>query len=80
MSAVNSLMLSISERELYHGNSGSCNASCIRFCLVKLLRLNGYDAGVCSAKWQGTSKVPGGKDLGPFEQKFFFFFFSEKLN
>lgn len=60
MSVVNSLMLSISERELYHGKSGSCNASCIRFSLVKLLRLNGYDAGVCSAKWQGTSKVPGG--------------------
>lgn len=79
LSVVNSLMLSISERDLYHGKSGSCNASCIRFSLVKLLRLNGYDAGVCSAKWQGASKVPGGKNLGPFEQHFFYFAFSEKL-
>lgn len=61
LSVVNSLMLSISEQDLHHGRSGSCNASCIRFSLVKLLRLSGYDAGVCSTKWPGTSKVPGGK-------------------
>lgn len=60
LSVVNSLMLSISEQDLHHGRSGSCNASCIRFSLVKLLRLSGYDAGVCSTKWPGTSKVPGG--------------------
>nr|XP_009399868.1 PREDICTED: uncharacterized protein LOC103984152 isoform X2 [Musa acuminata subsp. malaccensis] len=37
-----------------------CNASCIRQSLVKLLKLSGYDAAVCSSRWQGFDKVPGG--------------------
>lgn len=60
LSVVNSLLFSISEKDLLHVKSGLCNASCIRFSLVKLLRLSGYDAGVCAAKWPGSSKVPGG--------------------
>lgn len=60
LSAVNSLALSITERDLHNVKSGLCNASCIRFSLVKLLRLSGYDAGVCTSRWQGSGKVPGG--------------------
>lgn len=60
MSVVNSLMLSINEIDLHLGKSGPCNASCIRFLLVKLLRLSGYDAAVCASRWQGSGKVPGG--------------------
>ncbi|KAL2230293.1 UNVERIFIED_CONTAM: hypothetical protein Sindi_1623700 [Sesamum indicum] len=60
LSVVKSLALSISERDLRAANSGLCNASCIRFSLVKLLRLSGYDAGVCTSRWQGSGKVPGG--------------------
>ncbi|KAG8390861.1 hypothetical protein BUALT_Bualt01G0127700 [Buddleja alternifolia] len=59
-SVVNSLALSINERDLHATNSGLCNAGCIRFSLVKLLRLSGYDAGVCTCKWQGSGQVPGG--------------------
>lgn len=60
LSAVNSLILSINKTELHGVKSGACNAGCIRFALVKLLRLSGYDAAVCSSRWQGTGKVPGG--------------------
>jgi len=60
LSVVNSLALSITERDLHNVKSGLCNASCIRFSLVKLLRLSGYDAGVCTSRWQGSGKVPGG--------------------
>ncbi|KAI3470736.1 hypothetical protein Pfo_027399 [Paulownia fortunei] len=60
LSVVKSLALSINERDLRAANSGLCNASCIRFSLVKLLRLSGYDAGVCTCRWQGSGKVPGG--------------------
>ncbi|XP_044507477.1 uncharacterized protein LOC123226956 [Mangifera indica] len=60
MSVVNSLILSIKETELNVVKSGQCNGSCIRFSLVKLLRLSGYDAAVCSTRWQGSGKVPGG--------------------
>ncbi|KAK6117911.1 hypothetical protein DH2020_048348 [Rehmannia glutinosa] len=60
LSMVNSLALSINERDLYAANSGLCNASCIRFSLVKLLRVSGYDASVCTSRWQGIGKVPGG--------------------
>ncbi|PIN02490.1 hypothetical protein CDL12_24997 [Handroanthus impetiginosus] len=60
LSVVNSLALSINERDLHAANSGLCNASCIKFSLVKLLRLSGYDAGVCTSRWQGSRKVPGG--------------------
>ncbi|KAL0456668.1 UNVERIFIED_CONTAM: hypothetical protein Slati_1006000 [Sesamum latifolium] len=60
LSVVKSLALSINERDLRAANSGLCNASCIRFSLVKLLRLSGYDAGVCTSRWQGSGKVPGG--------------------
>ncbi|XP_023757244.1 uncharacterized protein LOC111905747 [Lactuca sativa] len=62
LSVVNSLILSINTMDLHFIRSGSCscNASCIRFSLVKLLRLSGYDAAVCTSRWQGTGKVPGG--------------------
>ncbi|XP_010517315.1 PREDICTED: uncharacterized protein LOC104792788 [Camelina sativa] len=60
LSAVRSLMLTIKEKDLHSVKSGTCNASCIRFYLAKLLRLSGYDAAVCSARWQGGGKVPGG--------------------
>ncbi|KAF5467304.1 hypothetical protein F2P56_017140 [Juglans regia] len=60
LSVVNSLILSINETDLHFIKSGACNASCIRFSLVKLLRRSGYDAAVCATKWQGSGKVPGG--------------------
>ncbi|KAL0844597.1 hypothetical protein Bca101_017843 [Brassica carinata] len=60
LSAVRTLMLSIKEKDLHSVKSGTCNASCIRFYLAKLLRLSGYNAAVCSARWQGSGKVPGG--------------------
>ncbi|KAB1217874.1 hypothetical protein CJ030_MR3G014716 [Morella rubra] len=60
LAVVNSLLLSIHERDLHSVKSGACNASCIRFSLVKLLRRSGYDAAVCTTKWQGSGKVPGG--------------------
>ena len=60
MSVVHSLILSIKETDLHLVKSGPCNASCIRYALVKLLRLSGYDAAVCSTRWQGSGKVPGG--------------------
>ncbi|TXG49787.1 hypothetical protein EZV62_025662 [Acer yangbiense] len=60
MSVVHSLILSIKETDLHFVKSGPCNASCIRYALVKLLRLSGYDAAVCSTRWQGSGKVPGG--------------------
>lgn len=59
-SVVHSLILSISENDLNFVKSGQCNSSCIKFDLVKLLRLSGYDAAVCAARWQVTGKVPGG--------------------
>ncbi|KAH6787145.1 cruciferin [Perilla frutescens var. hirtella] len=60
LSVANSLALSINEKDLHAANSGLCKASCIRFALVKLLRMSGYDAGLCTSKWQGSDKVPGG--------------------
>lgn len=60
LSLVHSLMVSIKETDLHLVKSGSCNASCIRYSLVKLLRLAGYDAAVCASRWQGGGKVPGG--------------------
>ncbi|KAA8539457.1 hypothetical protein F0562_026149 [Nyssa sinensis] len=60
LSMVNSFMLSINEIDLHIVKTGPCNGSCIRFSLVKLLRLSGYDAALCSSRWQGSGKVPGG--------------------
>ncbi|GFQ01974.1 hypothetical protein PHJA_002341300 [Phtheirospermum japonicum] len=60
LSVVNSLAASIKERDLHSATPGPCNASCIRFSLVKLLRLSGYDAGVCTSRWPRSGKVPGG--------------------
>ena len=57
---VQSLLVSIKQADLHLVKSGPCNASCIRFSLVKLLRLAGYDAAVCASRWQGGGKVPGG--------------------
>ncbi|KAK7273004.1 hypothetical protein RIF29_14050 [Crotalaria pallida] len=60
LSTVHSLIRSMNETDLQSMNSGPCYASCIRFYLVKLMKLSGYDAGVCASKWQGSGKVPGG--------------------
>ncbi|KAJ8765975.1 hypothetical protein K2173_020491 [Erythroxylum novogranatense] len=60
LSLVHSRMQSIKDTDLGHAKSASCNGSCIRFYLAKLLRLSGYDAAVCSSRWQGSGKVPGG--------------------
>ncbi|CAL0308292.1 unnamed protein product [Lupinus luteus] len=61
LSTVHSLIRSMNEIDLQSMmNSGPCYASCIRFYLVKLMKLSGYDAGVCASKWQGSGKVPGG--------------------
>ncbi|PIA60271.1 hypothetical protein AQUCO_00300049v1 [Aquilegia coerulea] len=60
LAAVHALLRSISETDLHFVHSGTCNASCIRFCLVKLLQNSGYDAAVCVSKWQNCGKVPGG--------------------
>lgn len=60
LSAVHSLVLSINDKDLHIVRPGPCNGSCIRFYLVKLLRSSGYDAAVCTSKWQNSGKVPGG--------------------
>ncbi|KAE8712092.1 ribosomal RNA large subunit methyltransferase N [Hibiscus syriacus] len=60
LSVVHSLILSMVETHLHYVKSGPCNASCIRYYLVKLLRLSGYDAAVCVSRWQRSGKVPGG--------------------
>ncbi|KAI4373001.1 hypothetical protein MLD38_011174 [Melastoma candidum] len=59
-SLAHSYLLSISETDLLSYNLGPCSGSCLRFCLVKLLRRSGYDAAVCSSRWAGDDKVPGG--------------------
>ncbi|KAF6148097.1 hypothetical protein GIB67_024272 [Kingdonia uniflora] len=59
-SVVHSLIHSIKDSDLHSIKLGPCNISCIRFCLVKLLRLSGYDAAVCATKWQNCGKIPGG--------------------
>ncbi|ONK61949.1 uncharacterized protein A4U43_C08F35220 [Asparagus officinalis] len=60
LSAVHSFIVSINELELQIANDGQCYASCIRESLVKLLKSSGYDAAVCSSKWLGDGKFPGG--------------------
>ncbi|KAK9283797.1 hypothetical protein L1049_012051 [Liquidambar formosana] len=59
LAVVHSLLLSM-ETDLHSVDSAPCNARCIRFSLVKLLRHSGYDAAVCASRWQGCGKVPGG--------------------
>lgn len=71
-SVVHSLILSISENDLHFVKSGPCNASCLKFSLVKLLRLSGYDAAVCVARWQGSGKVPGGMPFTSILQNLYF--------
>ncbi|KAJ6824643.1 uncharacterized protein M6B38_381425 [Iris pallida] len=60
LSDVQALIPSIKETDLQVVNDGQCNGSCIRQSLAKLLRISGYDAAVCSSKWQGVGKIPGG--------------------
>jgi uncharacterized protein (TIGR01615 family) len=60
LSVVHSLLFSIHESELQPFIRGQCSGSCIRHLLVKLLRYSGYDAAVCTSKWQGFDKIPGG--------------------
>nr|GLL43009.1 uncharacterized protein LOC109192743 [Ipomoea trifida] len=57
---VHSLILSITDT-CQSCKPETCNASCIRFCLMKLLQSSGYDAAICTAKWQGYGKIPGGE-------------------
>lgn len=81
-SVVHSLILSITEKDLHLVKSDPCNASCLKFYLVKLLRLSGYDAAVCSARWQGSGKVPGGMPFITFAKPYFIesgFFFPLSL-
>lgn len=59
-SSVQTLLLSIYDTDLLSSGAGQCSGRCIRQALVKLLRHSGYDAAVCSSKWQGFGKVPGG--------------------
>ncbi|CAO2196026.1 unnamed protein product [Urochloa humidicola] len=60
LSMVHSLLFSIHESELQAFKRGQCSGGCIRYLLVKLLRHSGYDAAVCTSKWQGFDKIPGG--------------------
>lgn len=60
LSAVHSFIVSLNEGDLQAVNEGQCNASCIRESLVKLLKSSGHDAAICSSKWQGDGKFPGG--------------------
>lgn len=60
LSIVRSFILSLNEADLLHVKAEPCNASCVRQLLVTFLRSSGYDAGVCTSKWQGVGKVPGG--------------------
>ncbi|GAA0154223.1 hypothetical protein LIER_43266 [Lithospermum erythrorhizon] len=57
---VHSLVLSMTEAS-HPDNPDTCNAGCIRLCLVKLLQSSGYDAAVCTTKWQAFGKLPGGE-------------------
>ncbi|KAJ8505779.1 hypothetical protein OPV22_006665 [Ensete ventricosum] len=59
-SVVGSLLFSIDEVDLYLVKEEQGNAGCIRQSLVKLLKVSGYDAALCSSRWQGFDKVPGG--------------------
>ncbi|XP_057472461.1 uncharacterized protein LOC130761035 [Actinidia eriantha] len=61
VSVVHSIMLSIDETNYPFDKSDLCNASCIRFSLVKLLQSSGYDAAICTTKWQSVGKIPGGE-------------------
>ncbi|KAJ3676428.1 hypothetical protein LUZ60_003840 [Juncus effusus] len=60
LSVIQSLLLSIEESDLRNFKKTQCNLTCVRQTLVKLLKLSGYDAAICVAKWQGLDKVPGG--------------------
>ena len=51
MLVVSSLILTIKAMNLDFIRCSSCNASCIRFYLVKLLRLAGDDLAVYTSKW-----------------------------
>lgn len=62
LSALAAASSSIKERDLSCLNAGAdCRGGCIRRLLVKYLKLSGYDAAVCSSKWQSSGKVPGGE-------------------
>ncbi|MBA0738587.1 hypothetical protein Gogos_011921 [Gossypium gossypioides] len=59
-SMVHLLVLSMGETDLHYVKLGPCNATCIRYSLVKLFRLSKYDAAICVSRWQRSGKVPGG--------------------
>ncbi|KAI4383997.1 hypothetical protein MLD38_009772 [Melastoma candidum] len=59
-SVVHSHLLSMNGIDLQSYKFGPCYGSGLRFCLVDLLRRSGYDAAVCSSRWPGDGKVPGG--------------------
>ncbi|KAI5066531.1 hypothetical protein GOP47_0019155 [Adiantum capillus-veneris] len=62
LTVLTKLSLSIKEIDLVCQKPATdCKGGCIRRLLVKHLRLSGYDAAVCSAKWTNSGKVPGGE-------------------
>jgi len=62
---VHSLILSMTE-SFHIGKPETCNASCIRSYLVKLLQSCGFNADMCATKWQGCGKIPGGMFFSKF--------------
>lgn len=60
LATVHSHIVSMKENEVQVVSGGQCSASCIRRSLVNLLRTSGFDAAICTSKWQGDRKLPGG--------------------
>ncbi|MFQ6629372.1 hypothetical protein Gotur_007343 [Gossypium turneri] len=50
LSVVHLLVLLMDGTDVHSVKLGPCNGSCIRYSLVKLLRLSGYDAAVCVSR------------------------------
>ncbi|KAJ0962439.1 hypothetical protein J5N97_030267 [Dioscorea zingiberensis] len=61
-STVHSLLLSMSETDFHYTKGKQCNASCIRQFLVKLLRLSGYDAAICTSNGRVVAKFLEGRE------------------
>ncbi|XP_060175120.1 uncharacterized protein LOC132605873 isoform X2 [Lycium barbarum] len=57
---VHSLILSMTD-SCHIGKPETCNASCVRSYLVKLLQSCGYNADMRATKWQGCGRIPGGE-------------------
>ncbi|XP_052484858.1 uncharacterized protein LOC105795885 [Gossypium raimondii] len=68
LSVVHLLVLLMGGTNVRSVKLGPCNGSCIRYSLVKLLRLFGYDAVVCVSRWHHSGKVPGVVYVGSMTQ------------